>query len=261
MNRLLFYINKPRTSTKLCWFVINITAEDLIGLGFFTEETRYASLLFGLLKQDIAAESASLLELSYRLTRYETTILEREQDAQRMRSQQQFALLYFLGTQTGLNGVQAYNAAGSAIRMNGATLASPGYESVPSDYYAYNFTEYDIANGYGKFAVNDVAISTPYIDKIGLKASELVNSVTVQKHATDLIQKGLRKGELARPFIDGKGKVLLLDQIMRSTNPIFESPTRLKWLVDGNFGTTRGTWELVIDTSTKTIYHLNFVGR
>ena len=30
-----------------------------------------------------------------------------------------------------------------------------GYESVPSDYYAYNFTEYDITHGYGKFAVND----------------------------------------------------------------------------------------------------------
>ena len=72
-----------------------------------------------------------------------------------MRAQQQTMMLYYLGMQAGLSSVQAYNAAGSAIRMDGATVAAPGYESVASDYYAYNFAEYDIKNGYGKFAINN----------------------------------------------------------------------------------------------------------
>ena len=95
----------------------------------------------------MAGNYAALLELSYCLTRQETTVWEMSLEEQRIRSQQQFVMLYYLGLQAGLNSVQVYNAAGSAIRMDGATSAVPGYESVPSDYYAYNFTEYDITHG------------------------------------------------------------------------------------------------------------------
>ena len=56
----------------------------------------------------------------------------------------------YLGIQAGLTSVQAYNAAGSAIRMEGATNAMPGYESVPSDFlpFDYSGTKYyiDIPN-------------------------------------------------------------------------------------------------------------------
>ena len=56
----------------------------------------------------------------------------------------------YLGIQAGLTSVQAYNAAGSAIRMEGATNATPGYESVPSDFlpFDYSGTKYyiDIPN-------------------------------------------------------------------------------------------------------------------
>ena len=119
------------------------------------KKSRYHPYSFGLFKEDVAGNYAAVFDLSYCLTRQDTTVWEMSLEEQRMRSQQQFAMLYYLGLQAGLNSVQAYNAAGSAIRMDGATSAAPGYESVLSDYYAYNFTEYDITHGYGKFAVND----------------------------------------------------------------------------------------------------------
>ena len=58
------------------------------------------------------------------LTRQETTVWEMSLEEQRIRSQQQFVMLYYLGLQAGLNSVQVYNAAGSAIRMDGATSPS-----------------------------------------------------------------------------------------------------------------------------------------
>ena len=128
-----------------------ITAEDLIDLGLYTEGNRYHPFFLGLLKEDVAGNYAALLELSYRLTRTDTTLWEMSLQEQQMRSQQQFALLYYLGLQSGLTSVQAYNAAGSAIRMEGATNATPGYESVPSDYlpFNYNGTQYSWYNSDG----------------------------------------------------------------------------------------------------------------
>lgn len=52
----------------------------------------------------------------------------------------------YVGIQAGLSSVQAYNAAGSAIRMDGATVAAPGYESVLSDFNSFNFDSPNIGN-------------------------------------------------------------------------------------------------------------------
>ncbi len=57
-----------------------------------------------------------------------------------MRSRQQVALLYYIGMHAGLNSIQAYNAADGAIRMDGATIALPGYESRQSDFLPFNYT-------------------------------------------------------------------------------------------------------------------------
>lgn len=61
-----------------------------------------------------------------------------------------------LGLQAGLSSVQAYNAAGSVIRMDGASVAAPGYESVPSDSTPFNFEsdnsfQYVSGQGYSSF--------------------------------------------------------------------------------------------------------------
>jgi len=71
-----------------------ITAEDLVELGLYTEETRYHRFFFGLFREDIANEYAGLLELSYRSTRFGLTVWELSLEEQQMRAQQQFALLY-----------------------------------------------------------------------------------------------------------------------------------------------------------------------
>ena len=92
----------------------------------------------------MAGNYAALLELSYHLTRQDTTVWEMSMEEQRMRSQQQFAMLYYLGLQAGLNSVQAYNAAGSAIRMDGATLAVRGYASSPSDFKPFPLSDTQI---------------------------------------------------------------------------------------------------------------------
>ena len=64
-----------------------ITAEDLIDLGLYTEETRFHPFFFGLFKEDVAGNYAALLELSYHLTRQETTVWEMSLEEQRMRSE------------------------------------------------------------------------------------------------------------------------------------------------------------------------------
>ena len=65
-------------------------------------------------------------------------------------------MLYYLGLQAGLSSVQASNAAGSAIRMDGASVAAPGYESVPSDFLPLNLgssgvSSYARGQGYSSF--------------------------------------------------------------------------------------------------------------
>ncbi|EGO2584070.1 LysM peptidoglycan-binding domain-containing protein [Enterococcus faecalis] len=93
------------------------------------------------------------------------------------------------------------------------------------------------------------------------KASDLKNSNTVQNHINDIIRKGANKGQLSRPYIDMDGTTLLLDEIMNAAPPVKDSilSNGLRWDVEGVFRDSQGTWELVIDNSTNTIVHFNFV--
>lgn len=134
----------------------DITAEDLVRLGMFTEETRYHSYLFGLIRENVANQAAGLLELSYRLSRMGTTIAQASVMEQIMRAEQQSSMLYYLRMQAGLTYTQIQGAAGSAIRMDGATIAKPGYTSVPSDFLPFNlgssgFSSYARGQGYSSF--------------------------------------------------------------------------------------------------------------
>ena len=188
----------------------------------------------------MAGNYAALLELSYHLTRQDTTVWEMSLEEQRMRSQQQFAMLYYLGLQAGLSSVQAYNAASSAIRMDGASVAAPGYESVPSDYLPFNLES------------GSIAISN---------ASSLKMSQTILNHMDDLIKHGSYAGEISRPYINSNGTTLLLDEIMHSAPPKLDSyvTSALRWDVQGTFRGSSGIWELVVDTVTNTVLHFNFV--
>ncbi|EGO8429530.1 hypothetical protein DUI32_12995 [Enterococcus faecalis] len=84
---------------------------------------------------------------------------------------------------------------------------------------------------------------------------------TIQNHINDIIRKGANKGQLSRPYIDMDGTTLLLDEIMNAAPPVKDSilSNGLRWDVEGVFRDSQGTWELVIDNSTNTIVHFNFV--
>ena len=115
-----------------------ITAEDLIRLGIFTEETRYVPGFLGF-RDDVASNTAALLELSYHTTtQFGTTIYELSIQEQQQRNAQIQMLLGYIALQGAMGSVQQYNAAGGAIRYPGATTAAPGYESVPSDFGSFN---------------------------------------------------------------------------------------------------------------------------
>ena len=68
----------------------------------------------------------------------------------------------------------------------------------------------------------------------------------------DVIKKGPNAGQLSRPYIDSDGTTLLLSEIMQSG---------LRWDVSGTFRGSTGIWELVVDTSTNTVVHYNFVAQ
>ncbi len=96
-----------------------------------------------------------------------------------------------------------------------------------------------------------------------INASELKMSKTVQNHMNDIIKKGANKGDLARPYIDSNGTTMLVDEIMQGGTPVKDTVLKngLRWDVEGTFRGSTGTWELVVDTSSNTIVHFNFVAK
>ena len=96
-----------------------------------------------------------------------------------------------------------------------------------------------------------------------INASELKMSKTVQKHMNNIIKKGANKGDLARPYVDSNGTTMLVDEIMKGGTPVKDTALKngLRWDVEGTFRGSTGTWELVVDTSSNTIVHFNFVAK
>ena len=94
-------------------------------------------------------------------------------------------------------------------------------------------------------------------------AEDLKMSQTVQNHMNDVIKKGSNAGQLSRPYIDSDGTTLLLKEIMESADPVPDTilQSGLRWDVSGTFRGSTGTWELVVDTSTNTVVHFNFVAQ
>ena len=94
-------------------------------------------------------------------------------------------------------------------------------------------------------------------------AEKLKMSQTVQNHMNDVIKKGPNAGQLSRPYIDSDGTTLLLNEIMQSADPVSDTimQSGLRWDVSGTFRGSTGIWELVVDTSTNTVVHYNFVAQ
>ena len=94
-------------------------------------------------------------------------------------------------------------------------------------------------------------------------AEDLKMSQTVQNHMNDVIKKGPNAGQLSRPYINSDGTTLLLKEIMESTVPVPDVVLQsgLRWDVSGAFRGSTGTWELVVDISTNTVVHFNFISQ
>ena len=94
-------------------------------------------------------------------------------------------------------------------------------------------------------------------------AEDVKMSQTVQNHMNDVIKRGPNAGQLSRPYIDSNGTTLLLKEIMESADPVPDAilQSGLRWDVSGTFRGSTGTWKLVVDTSTNTVVHFNFVAR
>ena len=92
-------------------------------------------------------------------------------------------------------------------------------------------------------------------------ASDLKMSQTVLNHMNEIVKKGPNAGQLSRPYINSEGTTLLLKVLMESSDPVQDSILKsgLRWDVEGIFRGSAGTWELVVDTSTNTVVHFNFV--
>jgi hypothetical protein len=78
-------------------------------------------------------------------------------------------------------------------------------------------------------------------------ALELEFSETAASHAA------------SRPFMESR---LLIQEIMESAEPIADPQgalNTLRWDVPGTFNGSEGTWELVVNTVDRIIYHFNFV--
>ena len=61
----------------------------------------------------------------------------------------------------------------------------------------------------------------------------------------------------SRPFVQS---LLLKCEIMAADSPRLDPqgvPGAVRWDVPGSFGTTQGTWELVINAVTNTVLHFN----
>ena len=117
----------------------------------------------------------------------------------------------------------------------------------------------NVASGVGKrldYLAEDIKNILP-------NAEDLKMTQTVQNHMNDVIKKRVNTGQLSKPYIDSNGTTLLLKEIMESANPVPDTvlQSRLRWDLSGAFRRSTGTWELVVDTSTNTIVHFNFVAQ
>ena len=87
--------------------------------------------------------------------------------------------------------------------------------------------------------------------------SEYVYTKTAAKHFSDIVKKGIYKGEMARPYMNSP---LTIQEIMQAGKGIPDATFKggVNWKVPGVFRGTQGIWELGINPKTKVIYHFNF---
>jgi RHS repeat-associated protein len=90
----------------------------------------------------------------------------------------------------------------------------------------------------------------------GINANHLSMTRTVEQH----VLKYSKDGRLARPYGSSR---LTIQEIMKAGNPVPDPggvPGALRWDVPGALNGSPGTWELVVDPTTRTVLHFLFKG-
>ena len=144
-------------------------------------------------------------------------------------------------------------AIGSAITLEGvaaitagAGITTAGINNFSSDKAKYSEAKRNSgmgsAVGNSVKGADDIANAVKKIDLENLKWSD-----TVQKHLAE------------RPYQDSK---LLIQEIMNKGSPIFDPQggSGLFWKVEGTYNGSKGTYELLIDPDTNTVWHFLFRG-
>jgi RHS repeat-associated protein len=83
-----------------------------------------------------------------------------------------------------------------------------------------------------------------------------VGEYTLTKTVAGHLEERLTTGELTRPFLRSP---LTIGEIIKEGTPVTEATGALRYTVPGTFRGSTGTWELVVEPNTKTIFHYNFV--
>ena len=86
---------------------------------------------------------------------------------------------------------------------------------------------------------------------------EFTYAKTAARHFSDIVKKGVYKGEPSRPYMNSS---LTIQEIMQAGKGIPDATFKggLNWKVPGAFRGAQGIWELGINPETKVIYHFNF---
>jgi hypothetical protein len=92
-----------------------------------------------------------------------------------------------------------------------------------------------------------------------VKVGDYTLSDTVAGHINDTVGGvGEYSGSPARPYLQSP---LTINEIISTGTGVPDPgglPGGLRYDVSGEFRGSSGTWELVVDPNTKTIYHFNF---
>jgi hypothetical protein len=93
------------------------------------------------------------------------------------------------------------------------------------------------------------AAAAPEIDAYNLSMTK-----TVEGHIDEIS----KNGTLARPYGDSRATMQLIIEGTKPTADPQGNPNTLRWDAPGTMNGSRGSYQLVIDTSTNTVLHWQF---
>lgn len=135
--------------------------------------------------------------------------------------------------------------------VNDKALSGVGLENADGTFFGFVGAGVGALGKLGEAAEEGLSLS---------RVGEYTYTETVSNHAMDIVKKGEYAGQLSRPYMNSPSTI---NEII-STGKGLPDPgglsNALRYDVPGTFRGSEGTWQLVVDPSSNTIYHFNFVG-